>query len=48
MNKQSNPITWALALAFVTLASIQIAAGPRVTLPGACAPLKSKIGRAHV
>ena len=30
MNKQSNPITWALALAFVTLASIQIGAGPRV------------------
>jgi len=30
MSKQSNPITWALALAFVTLASIQIGAGPRV------------------
>jgi cytochrome oxidase Cu insertion factor (SCO1/SenC/PrrC family) len=30
MNKQSNPtITWALALAFVTLASIQIGAMPR-------------------
>lgn len=30
MNKQSNPITRALALAFVTLASIQIAATPRI------------------
>jgi cytochrome oxidase Cu insertion factor (SCO1/SenC/PrrC family) len=29
MNKQSNPITWALALAFITLASIQIGAMPR-------------------
>ena len=30
MNKQSSPITWALALAFVTLASIQIGATPHV------------------
>jgi len=32
MNKQSNPITWALALAFVTLASIQIEARPHVQM----------------
>ena len=32
MNKQSSPITWALALAFVTLASIQIEARPHVQM----------------